>query len=374
MAEEKKKKSERLISLDALRGFDMFWIMGGNKLIIGLSALTGWPLFEWLAKHMEHVQWEGFQFYDLIFPLFLFIAGVSMPFSIWKRKERGDDTRQIYYHMLKRLVLLVIFGMIHNRVHWFQEGHIRFASVLARIGFGWFFAALIVMNSRKVFHYVWLVGILLGYWAIMALIPAPGYEAGDFSLEGNLAGYIDRLLLPGSLIWDGGYLDPEGILSTIPAVATGLLGVITGHFLRDEYKKLTKFHKGIIMALAGGVLMGLGALWGLSFPIIKKLWTSSFVLYAGGISLILLSIFYIIIDVWGKKQWAFFFVVIGLNSILSYMMQPMLGMHCIKDFIALGFVDLAPENLKILVDAIFYVVVCWTVLYFFYKKKIFLKV
>jgi len=366
--------SGRLLSLDALRGFDMFWIMGGGSIFVGLAALTGWPVLEWWADQMEHTDWHGFHFEDLIFPLFLFIAGVSMPFSLKKRQERGDSRSRIYFHLMQRMLLLVLFGMLYNHVHWFRQGEIRYASVLARIAFGSFFAAIIVMNSRQKWHAVWLVGILLVYWLVMALIPAPGYAAGDFTREGNLAGYIDRLLLPGNLVYENGYLDPEGILSTFPAIATALLGVITGHFLGSGKKNFTRLQKGLIMLGAGIVLIGLGYLWDQAFPINKKLWTSSFVVFAGGWSLVLLSVFYLIIDVWGKKSWAFFFVVIGVNSILSYMMQPVLCTWCIRDFFFTGVISLVPEAGQALTSGILYTLTCWIILYFFYRKKIFLKV
>lgn len=369
-----KKKSERLVSLDALRGFDMLWIMGGQKIIIGLAALTGWSVFEWSATQMDHSDWHGFAFYDMIFPLFLLIAGVSMPFSILKKKERGDDIKKIYYSVFKRLVMLVLLGMLYNRVHWFREGEIRYASVLARIGFGWFFAAIITLNSGKKWHYVWFAGILLAYWAILAFIPAPGFEAGDFTREGNLVGYIDRLILPGNIIHEQGYIDPLGLLSTLPAVSTALLGVITGHLLIDEKQGFTKLKKGIIIGIVGIVLIIIGKLWGEVFPINKKLWSSSFVVFSGGLSLILLSIFYLVIDVWGFKKWAFPFVVIGLNSITIYLGQPMLNFNNLVDFLFLGLFEHAPEIWVPFLNGICYTAICWLFLYILYKKKIFLKV
>jgi len=373
MAEEK-IMTERLQSLDALRGFDMFWIMGGGLFIAGLAQLTGWAPLEWFAAQQEHAEWHGFHFEDLIFPLFLFMAGVSMPFSILKRQARGDSMKDIYYHLVRRTVVLILLGMLYNRVQIFEPGHYRLSSVLSRIALGSFFAALIVLNSKKVWHYVWFAGILLGYWAVSALIPAPGHAAGDFSREGCLAGYIDRLLIPWSMPLENGLIEPEGILSTIPSVATALLGVLTGHFLKTDFQQWSKLKKGIVMTMAGVVFLLLGILWNEVFPINKKLWTSSFVLFAGGWSLILFSVFYLVIDVWEYRSWAFFFVVIGMNSILSYLMQPALCMWCVRDFFFRGIINHTPENLKTLVDAITYIATCWSFLYFCYRKKIFLKV
>jgi predicted acyltransferase len=373
MASSTEKKSDRLISLDALRGFDMFWISGGDSLMIALKALTGAPFFVWMARNMEHVPWDGFRIYDMIFPLFLFIAGVSMPYSLSKRKNRGDSMSSIYLHMFTRLFLLLLLGVIHNHILQFKWEEQRYASVLGHIGLAWFFAALIMLNTRIRGQIIWFFGILLAYWAAMKLIPVPGYGAGVLTQEGSLAGYIDRMILPGKL-----YLinhDPEGILSTIPAIATALLGVLTGQLLIGNIKKFKPFQKVLILLVAGGICLGLGSLWGLVFPINKNLWTSSFVLYAGGWSLIVLSVFYLIIDVLGLKKWSFPFVVIGLNSILIYMLN-----GGIIDFEAMGryfFGGLAtlfsgPAQPVVLISGS--ILCMWTFLYIMYKNKIFLKV
>ncbi|MFN8206376.1 MAG: DUF5009 domain-containing protein [Bacteroidales bacterium] len=365
--------TQRLASLDALRGFDMLWIMGGNTIIIGLASLLGWGPLNWLAGQMEHVEWHGFAFYDMIFPLFLFMAGVSLPMSMAKRKARGDSQVSIWKHMITRLALLIFLGMLYNGLLRLDAGHIRVASVLARIGIGWFFAAIIVLYSGRIGRAVWFAGILLGYWAIMALIPAPGFTAGDYSWEGNLVGWVDRLLMPGWL-YEQGYFDPEGLLSAIPAIGTALLGAITGDFLMNPKLIPSRLKKGLLLTAAGFLALGIAWLWHPVFPVNKKLWTSSFVLYAGGWSLILLSVFYLIIDVWGKKKWAFFFQVIGMNSIVSYLMQSILCVYCVRGFFFEGIISKLPEHWAILVDGISYTGICWLFLYFFYRYKIFLKV
>jgi len=367
------QQTGRLASLDALRGFDMLWIMGGNTIVIGLSMVAGGSFLKALAGQMDHVQWHGFAFYDMIFPLFLFIAGVSLPFSMSKRKERGDSQGKIWRHMVQRLLILIFFGMIYNGLLRFDWDHTRVASVLGRIGIGWFFAAVIVLYSGRIGRLLWFAGVLLGYWAIMAFIPAPGFKAGDYSWAGNLVGYVDRLLLPGWL-YENNYFDPEGILSAIPAVGTALLGAITGDFLRDGVHIPKPLRKGITIVLAGIVALLIGQLWNHVFPVNKKLWTSSFVVYAGGWSLILLGIFYLIIDVWGKRKWVFFFEVIGRNSIVSYLMQPMLCTWCIRDFFFSGVLNTLPDVWKTLADGLTYTLVCWLILHFFYRKKIFVKI
>ncbi len=364
-------KSGRLISLDALRGFDMFWIIGGSGLIKGLSLATGWGFFHWLNQQMEHVPWEGFHFLDMVFPLFLFIAGVSLPFSVRSRYAKGQTKSAVFRHMFIRVLLLIFLGFVYNGLLYLNFSGLRYASVLARIGIAWFFGGLIYLNCSLRWQIIWFWFLLLGYWAVMMLVPVPGYGAGVLTLEGNLAGYIDRLLLPGAKYFK--VMDPEGLLPHIPAISTALLGIFTGQFLISE--TFTKLKKGLMVLLAGLVCLGTGALWGLVFPIIKNLWTSSFVFYAGGFSLILLSIFYLLIDVLGWKKWAFPFVVIGLNAITIYMVQQgLVSFSSANDFLFSGIVNLFAENWQPFMSALGYVICVWLFLHFLYKKKVFLKV
>ncbi len=368
------KKQERLLSLDALRGFDMLWISGGGYLIVTLAALTGWPFMQLAAVQMDHVEWEGFRFFDLIFPLFLFIAGVSMPFSIVKRKQRGESMQNIYIHLLKRLVFLILLGLLYNGILQFDYEKPRYASVLARIGLAWFFAAIIVLNTTIRGQVVWFVGILLAYWAMMKLIPVPGFGAGVLTPEGNLAAFIDQKLLPGSMCCYT-YGDNEGLLSTIPAICTGLLGALTGHLLINANSKLNGFRKAMIILAAGIVSLLLGKLWNLSFPIIKNLWTSSFVLYAGGWSLLLLALFYLVIDVWGFRKWAFPFVVIGLNSITIYILHSgIIDFAQMSKYFFGGIAGKFSELAQPVILSAGMVLCIWTFLYILYRYKIFLKV
>jgi len=363
----------RLYSLDALRGFDMIWITGGQKLVFALATVTGWPLFTWMDSQMHHVEWNGFAFYDMIFPLFLFLAGVSMPYSFAARKRRGDTQKKIYLHILKRMLLLVVLGMLVNRVLELNPDNMRFASVLGRIGVAWFLAALIVLNTGIKWQVVWFWGLLIIYCLLMMFVPVPGFGAGVFTPEGNLAGYIDRLFLPGTMYTE--FNEPEGILSTIPSVATALLGVFAGHLLRLERSGLTGTRKALTLIIAGIVSLLLGMLWGTFFPINKNLWTSSFVLYAGGWSLILLGLFYMVTDVWKIRKWAFFFMVIGMNSITIYFLQHrIIKFDLIRDFFLKGIQDLSPAGIQPLISALGYIAVVWLFLWFLYKNKIFLKV
>jgi predicted acyltransferase len=373
MENESKPRSKRLYSLDALRGFDMFWIMGGENIFVGLATLTGWPVFKWCAQQLEHVQWHGFVFYDMIFPLFLFIAGISFPFSLAKRTANNESRNSIYRHVFYRGLILVVLGILYNNGLRFDFGELRYGSVLGRIGLAWMFAALIFMNTKLTFRIIWFWSLLIGYWLLLLLFPAHDLGSSDpFSQTGNLASYIDRIIMPGRLY--RGNHDPEGIFSTIPAISTALLGMFTGEFMLSDYLKDKKLKKVGIIALAAVVFMIIGKIWNLAFPINKNLWSSSFVCWVGGLSLLLFAIFYLIIDVWNIRKWAFFFVVIGMNPITIYLARRIIGFNRASDFFFGGFAEILPESWGQLVEGIGITAVGWVFLYILYKKKIFLKV
>lgn len=227
---EKQKQSRRLLSLDALRGFDMFFIMGGASLFVALATLFPNSFFQAIGGQMDHVEWDGLTHHDTIFPLFLFIAGISFPFSLEKQREQGKSESDIYKRIVRRGITLVLLGCVYNGLLQFDFANLRCASVLARIGLGWMFAALLFVHFRTSVR-AWIAGtILVGYWVWIAFIPVPGAEAGPFTLEGNWVGYVDRLLLPGRL--HQGFFDPEGLLSTLPGIVTAMLGMFTGEFIK----------------------------------------------------------------------------------------------------------------------------------------------
>ncbi|QJD96668.1 DUF5009 domain-containing protein [Mucilaginibacter robiniae] len=377
-------KPKRLLSLDALRGFDMFWIMSGETVVHTLAKATNWPLVVWMSGQLHHTEWNGITFYDMIFPLFLFIAGAAMPYSMQSRiTQLGVSNasqlpklikRQIYRNMLRRALTLVLLGMVVNGLLKFNGyEHTRFASVLGRIGLAWFFAGLIYLNNSVKGQVVWFAVLLLGYWAAMMLIPVPGYGAGVLTMDGSLESYIDRLLLPGRLHDE--VHDPEGILSTIPAIGTALLGMFAGQFLKYDSVNWSMLKKGGYLLLAGILLIALGTLWNLSFPINKRLWTSSFVLYVGGFSLVFLAIFYLIIDVAGYRKWAFPFVIIGANSILIYMAsEGLIDFGHIADYLFGGLIQFVSSGWMAVCKAVAVTVVQFMLLYFLYRHKIFLKI
>lgn len=373
MENEIKPSIKRLNSLDALRGFDMFWIMGGEGIFVGLASLTGLPIFKWWAEQCEHVPWHGFHFYDMIFPLFLFIAGISFPFSLSKRLADNDSRSSIYKHVISRGLILVLLGIIYNNGINFDFAHLRYGSVLGRIGLAWMFAALIFMNTKLSYRIVIFSIILLGYWLLLVLFPAHDLGSSDiFSREGNLASYIDRLIMPGRLYL--GNHDPEGLFSTLPAIGTALLGMFTGEFMLSKYLNDKPLKKVLFLVSAAVLLMIIGKIWNLTFPINKNLWTSSFVCFVGGLSLLLFSIFYLIIDVLGIKKWSFFFVVIGMNPITIYLVGRIVNFRSATKFFFGGFQSILPEAWSPLIEGIGITIIAWVFLYILYKKKIFLKV
>jgi predicted acyltransferase len=360
---------KRLLSLDALRGFDMFWIIGGKEIVLAAAALTGWGRLQWMSDQLEHVEWHGFTLYDLIFPLFLFMAGVAMPFSFAKRLEHGATKPQLYRHVLVRALALVFLGMIYNDLMKFDWETMRYTSVLGHIGIAYFFAALIVLNSKAIGQFSWAVGLLVAYWAMMKFIPVPGYGAGDLSPGHTLNDFLDRKFMPGQLKF--GDRDPLGLLATIPAVGTALAGAVTGQLLKSD--GYSKYFKVMAMAVAGVICFVLAFLWNFDFPINKNLWSSSFVLHCAGYSLLLLSLFYLVIDVWQFRNWAMVFVVVGSNSILIYMARRCVDFDYTTHFFFDGLIgNTGPYQPLLFAMAV--VFVQWLLLLVLYKNRIFLKV
>jgi len=361
----------RLYSLDALRGFDMFWIMGADELFHDLAKVTDNSIIKFMAVQLDHTTWNGFAFYDLIFPLFLFIAGVATPYSVGRELEKGVEKNKLLFRIIKRGLILILLGVIYNNGLAFHPiEKVRFASVLGRIGSAYMFANIIYLYAGKKVQAACCVCLLLLYWALLAFLAAPGFASGDLTMEGNFASYVDRMVLPGSLYL--GIHDPEGLFSTIPAISTGLLGIMTGSYLKNSLSGQVK--KTITMFVAGAILLALAQLWNLVFPINKNLWTSSFVLQTAGCSILLLTFFYYIIDVLGFQKWAFFFKVIGMNSILIYMSGVFIDWGYTSKAILGWITQLSSEPYKIVVGILCIMVVKWIFLYFMYKKKIFLKV
>jgi predicted acyltransferase len=366
--QQKDLMSERVLSIDALRGFDMFWIIGGGTVFESLVEAWKHPVTQTIRHQLDHVKWEGFHFEDLIFPLFVFLVGVVLPFSISRRVERGQSRAAIHLHVVKRTAVLILIGLVMNGLLDFNWPQMRWPGVLQRIALCYFFAALLVINTRWRMQAIVAGVVLLLYWAVTMLIPVPGFSAGDLTPEGCLSSYIDQHLIHGKLYY--GYGDNEGIISTLPAVCTALLGALAGHWLRSNR---AGSRKAAGLALAGVVCLIAGYLWGMVFPIIKILWTSSYVLFAGGWSLLLLALFYWVVDVKGYKKWAFFFVVIGTNAITIYFLEGFIGFGGIARLFLAGVAEHAGV-VKPLVLPLGALMTGWLLLWFLYRRRVFFKI
>lgn len=381
----------RLLSLDALRGFDMFWIIGGSMIFRSLVQATGSQSLRWIPDQLTHVPWEGFHFIDLIFPLFLFMIGVSIPYSFAKRLARGDGPRRLYGHILRRVAVLVVLGMMVNGnllsydPHQF---HITY-SVLQMLALGYLVASVLYLNLRLPGQIAATAAMLIGYWLLLAFVPVPGHQPGVFKPYCNLGDWLNDLLLgrfQGR--WRLGWI--VGILGH---ASTAMLGVFAGQLLRAPKSNAWK--------LAWLVALGLGCLaiayawsgwlaedlakigwaestreWPVWFPIIKNRWTSTFALYAGGLSYLLLALFYLVIDVWKIRRWAFPFVVIGSNSIVAYMCGTIgCDVFRVAGGVFLGglrpYVGTAWNGPITWVGA---TAVLWLVLWYMYRNKTFIRV
>ena len=364
--------SQRLLSLDALRGFDMLFIMGFAGLVAALCKLWPGEFSDWTAAQMGHADWNGFFHHDTIFPLFLFIAGISFPFSLAKQREKGMSERSIYLKVIRRGLTLVVLGFVYSGLFKLDFATLRLPSVLGRIGLAWMFAALLFVNFNVRSRAVIAAAILLGYGLLLQFAAAPDAGgAGPLTLEGNIVGYVDRIVMPTHLLGGRGF-DPEGLLSTLPAIVTAMLGMFTGEFVRRQ--DLSGGRKASWMIAAAVALLVAGLAFNGVVPVNKSLWSSTFVCVVAAYSLAMFALFYYLIDVRGWRRWTLFFRVVGLNSITIYLAQRIVGFGRISDFFLGGVASKCPEALAAVVDSAGYVAVCWLFLYFLYRKNVFLKV
>jgi predicted acyltransferase len=299
------KKKERLVSLDVFRGLTVAAMVVVNN--PGTWSRIYWPL--------EHAEWDGWTPTDLVFPFFLFIVGVSITLSLARRVEDGGGQRDLLNGIIRRTLVLFALGLILAGFPYFNLQTIRIPGVLQRIAVCYFAASLIFLKTSWRTQAVIAAALVIVYWLLMTLVPVPDYGAGDLSKEGSLASYLDRIIL-GPHIWKQGKVyDPEGVLSTLPAIATTLGGALAGHWLRAARSQLEKVG-GLFFAGVAAVMTGW--LWGLWFPINKSLWTSSYVVFTGGMALLLLGFCYWLIEIKNYRRWAWPFKVFGVNAITLF--------------------------------------------------------
>jgi predicted acyltransferase len=381
-----------VLAIDALRGFDMFWLIGGKSLLLALAAVIAVPDPEWFSSMvtpastvkpefalsglvpvwlrltMEHTQWGGFSFWDLIMPLFLFIIGAAMPFSFERAIEQGASKRTLYLRMARRFVLLSVLGMIvQGNLLQFDLSKLRVCTVLGTLACGYVITGLVLLHVPRRF-YGWITaGLLIGYWLAMTLIPVPGLGVGVLEEHRNLAAWIDHAIL-GRFHHGARH---TYFLTIMTFSATVMLGMQAGQLLKSQLAPRQKLMR---LAASGVGCLVLGWVWSFWFPINKPIWSSSMVLWSGGWCLLLLASFYGLIDVLGWHKWAFPFVVIGANSLFAYVVP-----HVFDNFgqmagkLVGGLArHVGPYGPSLRAAAAAALV--WLILYYMYRKKTFLRV
>jgi predicted acyltransferase len=382
---ELKTPSRRLLSIDLLRGLTLgFMILVNDN---GDEHAAYWPL--------KHAAWNGLTPTDLIFPTFLLLVGVTIVLSTAKRLQEGANKASLLFHVVRRAVILFLLGLVVNSAPFFHLATMRYYGVLPRIALCYLIVAtfyILFPGWRS--KVVALVVALVGYWALMRFVPIPGYgvPGRDIPLldhDANLVAWIDRHIFSAQHLYEG-TRDPEGLLSTLPALGTTLIGVLAGLWLRTS-RSLVQKARGFLVAGTAGII--LGALWNFSFPVNKKMWTSSYVLVAGGISLLLIALFIWIADIRAAKEpstktsvWKTFLLVFGTNAISSYVLSEVMDSclgsihtHSGVEFLHACYLSIhsviANAPFASLVYSLCYVGVCWLVIYFvLYRNKIFIKI
>lgn len=301
--------SARLVSLDAFRGLT----------VAGMILVNNPGSWAHIYAPLRHAEWHGWTPTDLIFPYFLFIVGVAIPFSFERRLEVGAARSDLMRHVVRRSLILIGLGIAMRAIPSFDWGSMRLYGVLQRIGLVYFAAASAYLYLERRGRAVAAFALLVGYWAAMMLVPVPGFGAGDLGPDGNLAAWVDRMVMPGRL-WQGSW-DPEGLLSTLPAIVTSLLGIVTGECLKGSQSGTAKTRA---LLMGGVALTAAGLAWGLVFPINKNLWTSSYVLFTAGTALLVLVGMYWLIDVRRVRgAWQAWMVVYGMNAIAVFVASGM---------------------------------------------------
>jgi predicted acyltransferase len=363
----------RLTSLDVFRG-----------ITIALMILVNNPGGASYYSFLQHANWNGWTLADLVFPFFIFIVGAAVPFAFADKLDQGTSKKRLLARVARRTIILFALGLLINGFPTFNLATFRVMGVLQRIALCYLFASLVFLFLKPKWRIVLTIAIPLAYWMLMTFVPVPGYGPGVLTENGSLAGYVDRLLLNGHLYtstWD-----PEGLLSTLPAVATALIGVLAGQHLMSNRKPKTKTAD---LLFFGSVSLTIGSLWDFSFPINKNLWTSSYVAFTGGIALILLATCFFIINAKGYTAWTKPFTILGLNAIFIYVLSEIGNLTLTYATIPLTentsaslkslvydrlFASWAGPSQGSIIYALTYLGFCWTIAAILYRKKIFLKV
>lgn len=375
MSEQLSQTKDRLLSVDTLRGLAMFLILsidiGGAPVLPTFVKLWGESFADSASTQFSYGFTEGLRICFIAMPMFLFVVGLVIPFSMGRRLTQSlnlNNKKKIYPHIFKRALILFILGLIAG-------GHLLdlnfteiplYNNVLEYIAIGYLVCAMLVLNTSLKFQVYLTLVLLISYWLIFLFIPVPDWNGEIFSGEMNLAIYIDNIVLgphhkPGS--WQ--------VLATISFISNMLIGVLIGHVVFSNKDKKNKIR---FLLILGSAMLLVGSVWSLFFPVIRSLWTSTFVLVTCGLSTLILSVFFWIIDVKGYKNWALFFIVFGANSIAIYMMAHLFDFRLIGNIFVVGLCKFFTPNAQDFIQAITAMIIMWLILYCMYRKKIFIKI
>ncbi|HEY9794206.1 MAG TPA: DUF5009 domain-containing protein [Leptolyngbyaceae cyanobacterium] len=379
MSYEQQKSPQRLTSLDAFRGIAI-----SGMILVNMAGVA-----DQVYPPLLHADWNGCTLTDLVFPFFLFIVGVAMAFSLSKYTEGNQPTAGVYWRIVRRSVILFVLGLLLNGFWTYDWSSIRIMGILQRISLAYLLAALAVLHLPRRGQYAIALLLLIGYWVVMSFIPVPGFGAGNLTRDGNLGAYIDRLVIGTAHLYKGDNFnsmgDPEGLFSTLPAVVTVLLGYFTGDWL---HKQPLKSHTSMDLVLLGLSCLVIGQVWDFWFPINKKLWTSSYVVFTAGWALLLLAACYELIEVRSQRRWGKPFEIMGLNAIFVFVASVLMIKILVKTHIGTGenapttyswiyehlFVPWAGAMNGSFLFALVTVLFWWLVAYVMYRQCWFLKV
>lgn len=377
----KKQIQQRLESLDVLRGFDLFCLVALGKIVHKLSEATQAPVFDSILPCFNHVHWEGFSSWDLVMPLFMFMSGITIPFALSRYKESSDKSL-VYKRIAKRVILLWIFGMMcqgnllaldPNRIY-------LYSNTLQAIAMGYLISALFFLHIKIRTQIIGAIILLLGYWMMMEFIVIGNYGSGNYSPDGNLAEWIDRVVLgrfrDGASLVNGEVVFSEGyrytwILSSLTFGVTAMSGTFAGYILK--YKEWMPQKKLTYLFIIGASMVAMGWIWGIWHPVIKKIWTSSMVLVSSGYCFLLMALFYYIIDYKGYRKYTGWLKVYGMNSIMAYMLTQCINFTSVSQSIFRGLEQYIGSYYPLLIT-LSNIAIIYTILWWMYKKKIFLRV
>jgi len=374
------EEKKRILSIDALRGFDMMWIAGIDRVLKRAGAALNNDFGAAMAAQMNHVDWAGLHIIDLVFPTFVFLAGASWPFSLASRRAKGATNRQIFWSIVKRFLILFALGLLYDRFFKFDFAHCLYNSVLGRVGFGWAVAAATLLFCKRLKTVIWIsVGIFAAYWLAGLLIPlaanppgvcpwAPREVAVGRTVDNWLWGCLSHVFGPGFL-----EVQRQNLFAAFGCISSAFLGMYCGLILQRQQREGRASSRPLFLfALALGVGGGITLLTGC--PCVKPSWNPTYILVAGSIATALLALFHWLIDVKRRVAWSFPFRVIGMNSITVYLLYRMVDLEKTGKFFLEGTANFFPEPWAQTITAAGAAALAWLAMYWLYRKKIFIRV